>query len=303
MFLTDTVRFLAALLILAPAALAAQPADRGKDVLVRVNGLARVAAGETVSTAVAVGDRALIEGTVLDQLVVVNGSAHVTGNVAGDVVAVNSQLDLAPGASIAGDVRLVRSQLVAAPDATIAGSIIETTGFGIPTAVLWALFIGITVIVLALGALLAGLAGRQLSEAADIAISRPGATALTAAITAFGLPAVGIAAMASIIGIPVGIAILALLIPALWFAGYVVAGAVIGGLILRGRGRAERPDRPYRSVLLGLVIFQLLWLLPFLGGLIVVLAGFWCAGALLYRSWLRRRGEPPQREEELRAAA
>jgi hypothetical protein len=290
----------AALLLVVPVAAAKEHDGEKKDVLVRVNGAAVVAAGDTVSTVVSVGDSANIAGVVEGPLVVVRGAAVVSGVIGGDVVVVNSRLDLAPGARIDGNVRLVNSQITRAPDAIVTGTVQESSGFGIPAAFLFMLHIGMTVFVLALGAALVLLAGRQISEAAAVALSRPGPTALAALIT-LALPALAIVAMITVIGIPLGIAIFALVIPALWLGGYIVMGTALGQRILPRQRLAEHP---YGAVLLGLLILQIIWLLPFLGPMVACLAGIWGAGALIYRSWERRRpGEPPAQAEELRRAA
>ena len=58
---------------------------------------------------------------------------------------------------------------------------------------------------------------------------------------------------------------------------------------------------PYREVLLGVVLFQLVLLIPVLGGLLVLLAAHLGAGALVYRSWLAYRRPRPEAEPGLEA--
>ena len=68
--------------------------------------------------------------------------------------------------------------------------------------------------------------------------------------------------------------------PAAAFAGYLVAGIWIGEWLLY-RGSAARPERPYLAAVLGLVVLQLISIIPFVGA-IASLFGF---GAVLLLAW------------------
>jgi len=287
----------------------AQPPARarhrqGEDVLVRVNGPVYLAAGDTVSTLVVVNNDARIDGVVRNQLVVVNGTATVEGALLGGVVAVNSRMTLGAGSRVEGDITLVRSTLDRDPGATVAGTIQERQDFAIPWAFLWALWFGMAVAILVAGLLFAWLGGRQLTEAGRLMTGEVGPTLLASLVLWVVLPAIAFLLFFTVVGIPLGLAVLLILLPAVWFVGYLVAGAAVGLPITRRFGWDERPDRPYRSVLVGLVILLLVALIPVVGGLIAMVAGLWGAGALLYRSWReRRRGRPTGGETEERAAA
>ena len=52
-------------------------------------------------------------------------------------------------------------------------------------------------------------------------------------------------AMLTLVGIPLGLGVLLLVLPALWFLGYIVAGARLGTLILHRDDAAQR--RPWRQ--------------------------------------------------------
>jgi hypothetical protein len=78
------------------------------------------------------------------------------------------------------------------------------------------------------------------------------------------------------------------LLPALWFIGYLVAGAAVGTLIVKTHG--GRNDHPYLAVLVGVLIFQVIALVPFVGGTVAFFAGLIGAGALVYRAWATFRG-------------
>jgi hypothetical protein len=103
-----------------------------------------------------------------------------------------------------------------------------------------------------------------------------------------GLPTLSLMLILTGIGIPLGIALMVFLLPALAFLGYVVAGSGLGHLALRVW--PEGSDNPYLAVAVGLLLLQVVALVPGIGGLIALLASQLGVGALVYRVWRRRRG-------------
>lgn len=81
-------------------------------------------------------------------------------------------------------------------------------------------------------------------------------------------------AMITLVGIPLEIGLLAFLLPGLWFLGYIVAAARLGGFLAGLSGR-ESGAHPYLATLLGLLLLQFAVLVPGLGGLAVLVAGLW----------------------------
>jgi hypothetical protein len=57
--------------------------------------------------------------------------------------------------------------------------------------------------------------------------------------------------------------------------------------------RRTTPDlaHPYREAVLGVVVFQLIGLIPIVGGIVVALAGLFGAGAIVIHVW-RHFGKP-----------
>jgi hypothetical protein len=100
-----------------------------------------------------------------------------------------------------------------------------------------------------------------------------------------------------VIGIPLGFAILFLVIPTLTVLGYLVTSTALGRLVMRRR--RTPPDalgvvgEPlYAEVTSGVLMLQIIGFIPGLGGLVIILAGLLGAGALLYYAWIHRpRGE------------
>jgi hypothetical protein len=91
--------------------------------------------------------------------------------------------------------------------------------------------------------------------------------------------------MITVIGAPLGLAILLMVWPAAAFAGYLVAAIWIGEWLLY-RGATERPARPYLAAVLGIIVLWVISLVPFAGA-IASLFGF---GAVLLLAWRTFRG-------------
>ena len=272
--------------------LAQDPEDEG-GLLLRLNGDARVPAGEVSDTLIVLNGDAVVEGTVTGGLVVVNGDATVNGSVEEDVVVINGTVTLGDAARVGGDLSLVRSDLTRAPGAVVEGTVEERSEFGFRRAgavFSFLAWLGFTIVVLLAGLLFAAVAGRQLSGAAALLTGAVGGTLLGALVVWVGLPLLAVLAFVTLVGIPLGIALLLFLLPALWFLGYLVAGAHLGGWLLGLLHRPVAADHPYLAVLLGVLVLQLVLWIPVLGGLVWVLAGVLGAGALALLAWRAWQG-------------
>jgi hypothetical protein len=265
--------------------------DDDDDVLIRINGTARVGADEAVDTVVTISGDAVIDGTVRDALVVIDGTATVNGVVEGDINVVSGRLELGPSARV-DDVVLVRSDLIRDPAATVLGEIDDREGYSLG----WGSFVfsllfwlGMTILVLVAGLLAAAVAGRQVATAAALIRRAPLQSLLATLLVWIGLPILATLAIATLIGIPIGISLLIFLLPTLWFFGYLVTGTGLGiALTARGR-RAEEIEHPYLAAFVGLLIFQLIGLIPVIGGLVIIVAGLIGAGLIAFRAWLAWR--------------
>jgi hypothetical protein len=278
------------LAILIPAAgLAGQgstPATDG-DLLLRVQGPIRIAAGDVASTVVVIGHEAEVDGTVRQDLIVVNGTAWVRGTVEGNVTVVNGHLELLPGARVEQKALLYRSTVTRAPGAQVMGGIQEEMGISFARAA-WFFWFGFTLLVVAAGLAYAFLAQRSLEGASRLMRRQPGYTALAALVMVVCLPTLAILLIMTGIGIPLGIALMVFALPVLAFLGYVVAGSSVGHLALRVW--PDGSDNPYLAVAVGLLLLQVVALVPVFGGLVALLASQLGVGALLYRVWRRKRG-------------
>ncbi len=112
----------------------------------------------------------------------------------------------------------------------------------------------------------------------------PGWSILSAAITFIAVPIAAVIALITVIGLPLGIGVLAFLLPALWFLGYLVGGLMLGTLIYSRASERVRDNR-YLAVATGLAVLQFFVLIPFLGILVGVLMGLWGGGAIALLAW------------------
>lgn len=263
-------------------------AERDGDLQLRINGPVHIAAGDTASSVWVVNHNATIDGVVREGLGVINGTARVTGRVEGGIVVVNGRLELAPGARVERDVMLYRSTMTRAPDAIVAGVIHQQSGFSLGAGALWLVWLSFTVVVVVAGLLFAELAPRALTESAGYLEAHGGRSALSAVIVAGAIPAIAIASFATVIGIPLGLTLVFVVIPALSFLGYLVAGAAVGSVLLVRLAAGGAGTGRYRTVAVGLILLQVFAALPVLGGLIVLVASLLGVGALVARSWAQR---------------
>jgi hypothetical protein len=286
-------RLLVSLIILAlaliPAVALAADSTNEDDVLVRVNGPVNLGPNDRVGTLVVVDDNATIAGSVSNVFVLVDGDATISGTVDGDVVVVRGTLTLQPTARVTGDVTLVRSDLNREQGATVGGEVTNRTydwsgwDFVLISIYLW---ISVTIIIVVAGLIFAAVGGRQLTGSGNLISDQIGGTILAAIIAGIFIPILAVIAMITVLGIPLGLALLLFLIPGLWFFGYLVAGTKLGAVILRQQQSAH----PYLAAVLGLILLQVVGLIPFLGGLIDFIAGFLGTGALVLYAWNAWRG-------------
>lgn len=268
-------------------------ATRDSDVQIRINGPVTIARGDTASTVWVVNHDATIDGVLHEGLGVINGTARVSGRVEGGVVVVNGHLELAPGAAIGRDIMLYRSTMTRANDAVIRGVVHNQTGFSLGAGAIWLIWLSFTIVVVIAGLLFAEIAPVALAESAELLVRHGGQAALTALVVVTAVPALAFVSFATVIGIPLGLVLVLVVVPALSFLGYLVAGAVLGAALgARRPGGADRASQRVTTAV-GLVTLQLALALPVVGGLIGFVASLLGVGALVARVWSRRaRGRP-----------
>ena len=277
---------LLAFLVFSPVVLAADPSfPHNGRVLISTGGDIALPAGEHADAVIVVNGTATIAGEV-NAIVVVDGAANLTGGRAESVIAVRSPITVGPGSVVLGDVMKVDSVVKLAGDGAIGGAVrdmgADITGIGwfIGPALIMA-YVGFAVAAIAAGLLLAGLAARQV-RAAEALISHKPVQTLVAALAGVFLPIFLVTMLVvTIVGAPLGIGILLGLWPLAAFIGYLVAGIWIGDWVLARMTPGTTQERPYLAAVVGLLILELLGILPFLP-MIATLFGF---GAVLLLAW------------------
>ncbi|MFL5958279.1 MAG: hypothetical protein ACJ756_12590 [Solirubrobacterales bacterium] len=275
--------------LIAVALLLALPACAAAKDRIVITGPVLVGPTETVGNVVAFDGNVTIRGRVTSDVVAFNGDVRVPGGrVGGDVTALNGQIVLAPRAVVGGDVNWRDTRPVIPPGADVGGSVDEFQWDVSPwSGFAWALLLWLaeTVSALVLGLILIALWPRGFEALAAAWRRSPGPVAGWGALLLIGLPIVAVIALVTLVGIPLGIGLLLALIP-LWAVGYVAGTFVLGRLILRDAGR-------FVAFLLGLLIVQVLALIPFVNALVAIVVVAIGLGTLIVAAWRANRPEAP----------
>jgi hypothetical protein len=267
----------------------AQDGQTGRDgqapeAFVVLSGPADVPRDRQVGDLVVFHGSSTVAGTVNGSLTAFDAPVTISGRVTGDVVVFNGRVALARGANVAGDV-VSQEDPVVAPGATIGGTTerVQTNanwdGFGWVGRLAW--WLAVSVSTLLIGLALLWLIGRGSNRILDTARTRIGPSIGWGLLAFFGLPVVGIIALLTLVGIPLGLGLLAAL-GLIYTLGYSATAWIIGRRILRG-------GRPWiLAFLLGWGILRVLALIPILSGLIWFVAVVFGLGALTVTIWRSR---------------
>jgi hypothetical protein len=282
------------LMLILPATVLAANSPNSDEFMLKVGGTTTIGSAEQLDSAVFIDGDAIIDGTIEDSLWVISGNVTINGRVSGEITVIDGVLTLGSTATVK-NVSLIRSDLVQDPSAAITGKLSERSefvNFGWGREIFsFAFWIGSTIAILVAGLLFTLLAKRHVISAAGNLSGRPVESIISALILWIGTPIVAILSILTIIGIPLGIMLL-LSLPLIWIAGYTVAGMLLGQIVGPRVNLSGGPEHAYRNVIIGIILFQIIGLVPFVGGLIVAVAGFVGSGALVY---LASRGRSVQR--------
>jgi hypothetical protein len=257
-----------------------------------VGGDAEIPAGDQADAVIVIKGDADISGTVT-ALILIDGTATLTGATVGTVALVSGTVDVGEGTTVVGDVAQVNGTVVQS------GGVIEgetrdmAVGFatlglfvGAIALVVW---VGVGVATLIAGLLVATFAGLQMRKTTYLIGREPAMVILLGVGSLLLIPIVAVLAMATVIGIPLGLGILLILWPALAFMGYIVGATWIGEWLLSRRAGYVAPVRPHVAVVLGLVIAFVAGIIPFITAIISIVG----TGAVIRAAWYTWRGERP----------
>lgn len=282
--------------LLVPTALAAAPGSRTGSLLLAVDRSVEIPTGDHLDTLVVIDGNAIVSGDI-PRIIVVSGHATLTGATSQTVWVVNGSADLQAGTTVSGDVRTLRGTVTQQPGSTVGGSVrsldADLVAMGI---LLFGMFVvlmlGLALAAVAAALMVAALGARQVREAEALISHQPGQVLVAGIAGAVLLPLLALVLMITVVGAPIGIAMLLVLLP-VTFLAWVVAAIWIGDWIVARLRGAPEPDRPYRAAVLGVVGLAILGILPFVTA-IATLFGF---GALVLAAWrMLRREAPPSGE-------
>ena len=253
----------------------AVPADEQADVVFVANGDADIAG--TVNTLTVIDGNATLHGATVETIVIVSGTLALEEGttVLGNVRSIELTVTQAEGVEIAGDIKGVDAELIA------------LGAFLGPAALLFAL--GMFLASLVAGLLLAAIGSRQVRAAELVIAAEPLKVFGVGLLGVIVIPILAIVAMVTIVGAPLGIGILLGFMPLLAFVGFLVAGTFLGEELL-GTRKEPAVARPYKGAALGIVLLQVIGLVPIVGGLATAVASILGLGAILLLGWRIVRG-------------
>ncbi len=265
----------------------AGPAYAGDDQVV-ISGDLEVPRGKTMDDVVVIDGHVNVRGRLEGELLAISSPVRISGTVEGDVVTITDRAVIERGGRVGGDLVYSDDRPRVAQGAVVEGETrrVDVTEIIDPFrgfAARVALWIAFSVSSLALGMLLMWLAPRALEAASWVARTATG-PAIGAGLAAFfGLPAAAVLAIATIVGIPLGVALLLALLP-LYAIGYTTSAWLLGrGIVKSPRGRVP-------AFLAGWGILRLVALIPWVGAFAWFCATVFGLGALTIALWRSRRG-------------
>jgi hypothetical protein len=272
---------------------AQSPPDDDGDVLIRINGDVVVESGEVVDTLVVIDADAVVEGTARDVLVI-HGNLLINGTVENDVTVIDGDLELGNSASV-DSVQVFSGNIERAPGATVTGDIEEhdefwaVSGTAVTLFSIW-FWVASTLVLVAGALVFAAVGGRQLTDAAMAMTRQFTNTVVGGVFLWIALPIIAFAILFTVVGILLSLTVFVFVLPIMWVLGYIVAGTRLG-LAITGRMGREQSGKPLLAAGLGVFFLQLIAIIPFLGWLVVAIAGLWGAGALAYTAFAAAGGK------------
>jgi len=235
--------------------------------------------------------RLTVSGHVTGDVLIVDGDATITGRVDGDITALHGRVTVQAGGSVHGDI--TSSNAPRAAPGTVRGHVktLDVTSIftGFLVAFLIILWVAVTVSIGILGLLFVVVFPHG-ADAVVLAGRRVGVSIVTGLLVGIIGPVLGVAIVSTIVGIPLGIGLLAAM-TVLAPLGYASSALILGRLMVRGPRTRARVG----AFLAGFAILRLVALIPGLGFIVWYLACFYGLGALTIAAWRagRRETAPP----------
>jgi cytoskeletal protein CcmA (bactofilin family) len=247
---------------------------------VSANGPARI--DGRVNGAVYVGRGDLrVDGHITGDTLVLDGDAFIGGRVDGSITVLNGKATIRPGANVRGDVASRTAPTAAR--GTVQGHVekldVNSLFAGFVVVILAVLWLAVTLSTAVLGLLFVWLFPRA-ADAVVIAGRRVWASFFVGLFLGIIAPILGVVVMASVVGIPLGVAVLGTL-AVLWPLGYVASALIFGRLMVHGSGTGGRLG----AFFAGFGILRFGALVPGLGFVIGFFFATYGFGAVIISAW------------------
>ena len=246
-----------------------------------LSGRLTVGPGDSVRNVVVFHGPVVIQGAVDGSVVVFDGAVTVSGTVRHNIVSFRGPVTITSTGRVGDDIRSRQKPVV--EQGGIVGGKIER--MNVTPTVAWVRFgfyVAYALSVLALGMLLVLLAPRALDAANAAGRTATGPAIGWGLFVFIGLPVLAVLAIATLVGIPLGFALL-LALALLYTVGYVA------GAWFLGRALVPAPRNRALALLVGWGLFAAASLIPVVGGLLWFAATVFGLGTLLVATW-RARG-------------
>jgi hypothetical protein len=256
-----------------------------------------VARGQVVGEIVVFTGSATVAGVARGDVVVLDGPITVAGQVGGDAIAVHGSVRLLATAQVAGTVR-AGGDVRQTEGAQVSGGIQRGARFTLsgPLDVLGPLLASaaMAVSILLLALLLLLFSPHGIERVAAAGRTSPFQSAGWGLLAMIALPLVSIAAGATVLGLPLALALL-LGIGLLWLTGMAWTTWIVGRALLR------EPRSRWASLFAGWGVGAAIGLVPFVNVLWWTLGGVFGVGAMIVAVWrVRSAREPSERQTAAR---
>jgi cytoskeletal protein CcmA (bactofilin family) len=276
-------------LVAGPAAAVPTPTqvrDGDDDPQVVITGRVLIAEDERVSNVVILNGDVVVNGRVDGSVFAANGDILIRGQVEDDVHAFNGRVIVDGGAVVGGDITS-RDDARISPAATVEG---DVKSVGSRYSLGWAgavaailIWLAVVLSTLVLGLLLLLIAPRAADAFYDAGRTAVGGSIGLGVAASIGLPIIGLALLATVIGLPLG-AVVLLALGFLYTLGYVASAYFLGRLILRP------PKNRFLAFLVGWGILSVAGVIPVLNVITLIAATIYGVGMIVVAPFRARKG-------------
>lgn len=257
-----------------------------------VNGDTYLAGGTVVVEGTINGDLLVaggivdIKGRVIEDVRAIGGQINVSGNIGGNISTITGQLILAPNAQVVGNlINLGSNPAQISPQAQILGQIIQNPPPQTPTFEQFRFFTQVSLIgalvsflsSLVIGLLLLHFLPKVTQDIAAKAWNKPWLSLLIGFLTIIIFPILCLILLITLVGIPLAL-ILAVSILIFMYLAKIFVAVLIGQKVFQ---LFKTKVASYWALILGLVIYELLLLIPIFGWIVAIVIILLGLGAIL----------------------